>query len=52
MEERFLDDNVVISEKILNMSSEERRKLITRLEEEARLERARINSGKTQANFN
>lgn len=52
MEEKFLDDSHEIPQYILDMSSEERRKLIARLEEEARRERARIISRNSQANLN
>jgi len=42
-EERlFIDDRVVIPEKIKNMSSDERRAKIRQLEEEARAEKKRI----------
>lgn len=40
--ELFIDDNVVIPEEILRMSSEERQAEIARLEAEARAEKQRI----------
>ena len=42
MNEDYLDDNVVIPEEILKMSSEERRAEIRRLEKEAAAEKERI----------
>ncbi len=40
--ELFIDDNVVIPDKIKNMSREELEKEIARLEEEARKDRERM----------
>lgn len=38
----YLDDNVVISEEVMKMTHEERRREIARLEAEAAKEKARI----------
>ena len=43
----FLDDNVVIPEKIMKMTTEERKAEIKRLEAEAAAEKQRIENTKT-----